>query len=277
MSGCADNAYLDARLYDIYSAPVRYDDSAAELRYEAASVCMRVSKDPVKNLETVTGLIDTIMTENPGTDLIVFGETSLGWYFDRTAPRKYQLSVAETVPGPATGIIGEKAADYRVNVVLGMTERTEENSLYNSLVLINKQGEVQAVHRKVYMTGFDKRSSFNPGEGAAIVSIDGIRTAMLICADWHDPELTEQIQQADVDLFILSLADLAEDIGYHFNPIPRMADAWMIYANRCGTEGGIRYPGINFIADPAGNLRKMSTGVPGYIHDSMGIYRRTRP
>jgi predicted amidohydrolase len=238
---------------------------------------MRVRKDPGKNLRIITNFIDTIMTEEPGTDLIVFGETTLGWYFARKAPRKYRLSVSETIPGPATGVIGGKAAEYGVNVVFGMTERTEENSLYNSLVLVNKQGAVQAVHRKVYMTGFDKRSSFNPGKESTIVSIDGIKTAMLICADWHDPGLMVQIQKADVDLFILSLADLAEDIGYIFNPIPRMADAWMIYANRYGNEGGIRYPGINFIADPAGNLREKTVAVPGYIHETIGINRKNRP
>ena len=63
-TGCADTSYVDARLFDIYSAPIQYE-SPSENSYGTASVCMNTQRNPETNIRSMTEYIETITSEHP--------------------------------------------------------------------------------------------------------------------------------------------------------------------------------------------------------------------
>ena len=93
-----------------------------------------------------------------------------------------QKRIAETIPGTATETISKLAKLYNVYIVFGLAE-TKDDKLYNSQVLLNPDGEIEAVHRKVHLIDWDVASGFTPDNRETVVEIDGIKAGMIICAD----------------------------------------------------------------------------------------------
>ncbi len=126
-------------------------------------------------LEKAVGLIEEAGRE--GARLIVFPECWLPcfpyWSLDLTTDRsvfadmwaKFLWSSIE-VPGLETRILGQAAQKANAYVVMGINERDRRfrNSMYNSLLYLNPQGEILGVHRKICNT-VQERFFHTPGNG----------------------------------------------------------------------------------------------------------------
>ncbi|PYR76424.1 MAG: hypothetical protein DMF86_12185, partial [Acidobacteria bacterium] len=115
-------------------------------------------------------------------DVMVFGEllNVIG------APGTYDAK-AETVPGPSTDVMASLARGYAVNVVFGMLER-EDRLLYNTAVLLDRNGNVAAKYRKVQLPLSEVASGITPGNDVPVFQTDFGRVALLICQDTAFPE-----------------------------------------------------------------------------------------
>lgn len=265
---CDDSMFVG--VFYSMGSPLRYDDSDATRRLKVAAACLECSLDPDTNFSRMVAMIDRIKTDHPDVRLIVFGETVLGWYYKPDEPEAYQRRVAQTVPGPATDSVARICQAYDVYVVFGLAElRSEE--LYNSQVLINPQGAVQAVHSKHDLIYWDQLSGYTKGMDTTIVQIDDLKCGMIVCADINSLWVTRSVGSADVDVVIHSLANIG-DINLEIDPNSRRFGAWEIFANRYGQEGDYLYGGQIYIADPVGGIRERSKGVEGYVFCDLGVY-----
>lgn len=256
---------------DISGAPLKYDDSKATKHLNVASVCMSCSRDKQENLQKMTGILRRIKTEKPATRLVVVGETILGWYYDPGNPVAYQKNIAETIPGSATQVIGALADSLNMYVAFGMTERVNENeNIYNSLVLLNPNGNIEAVHRKVNLVNWDEKSGFTAGNHKTVVTIDGIKTGMIVCADVQSLKLTEELVKDNIKILIHALASNA--LEFRIDAVARQFNAWAIFANRCGDEKENVYSGNCYISDPAGTIRIGGQGDERYEYYRIGVY-----
>src|SRR5436309_2719468 len=115
-------------------------------------------------------------------DVMVFGEllNVIG------APGTYDAK-AETVPGPSTDVMASLARGYAVNVVFGMLER-EDRLLYNTAVVLDRNGNVAAKYRKVQLPLAEVSSGITPGHDVPVFQTDFGRVALLICQDTAFPE-----------------------------------------------------------------------------------------
>ena len=60
------------------------------------------------------------------------------------------VELAETVPGPTTDKLGQTAREFGFHLIAGISERdSESDRIFNSAVLINSEGKVAGVHRKI--------------------------------------------------------------------------------------------------------------------------------
>ena len=59
--------------------------------------------------------------------------------------------VAEPIPGPSTAAIGEKARQHGIYIVAGMAERSDTGTVYNTAVIIGRNGEVVGSYRKTHI------------------------------------------------------------------------------------------------------------------------------
>lgn len=278
---CGSEDTIIQSLYDISGAPLVYDDSGATKSLHVASVCMRCSKDKEENLTNMEEMIDRIVAERTEVELIVFGETILGWYYDPESPQGYQWGLAEQITDPppagsAVERIAARADSHDIHVVFGMGE-LDSGVLYNTQVLLAPDGTVQAKHRKVHLIDTDESAGFTAAARSTadpfsltITDLNGISAAMLICADVSDTWLSTQINERGVDLIIHSLASF--EPAFTIDAVSRQFNAWEIFANRCGREADTDYAGNCYIADPAGTIRAGGEGGQRYEYSVVRVY-----
>lgn len=273
ITGCIDSDTIVQSLMDISGAPLEYDDSGAGKHLNIASVCLQCSKEKPENLANMRRMIDKVMTEKPHTELIIFGESILGWYYNPDDPKNYQRMMAETIPGQSTDSIRVWADFYDVYIVFSLGE-LQGDKLYNAQVLIDPDGEIQAVHRKYHLVKEDEKSGFSPypkpTANVTVVDIKGIRAGMIICADIGSYWLTRQMIDNGVELILHSLASCEGE--FKIDAVARQFNAWVVFANRCGQEGDFFYEGNCYIADPAGTIRVGGNGRERYEYYQIGVY-----
>lgn len=133
-----------------------------------------------------------------GADLVVFPEVWLagypfwseGWDSqvpDWVAARVRFYDAALTIPGPQTEVLAGAARQAGVHVVMGCNEldgRPGVETIYNSLLFINREGRLIGRHRKLMPT-FTERMFWGFGDGTdlAVFETDIGRIGGLICGE----------------------------------------------------------------------------------------------
>ncbi|MCL2008180.1 MAG: carbon-nitrogen hydrolase family protein [Treponema sp.] len=259
-----DDDYIFSPFSQHLNSPKEYDDSGATRILNVASVSLILDPVPDVNRNKIIAFIEKIVSEQPAVRLILFGETSLGYYYRPSNPSEYQNSIAETIPGITTGLISQKAIEHQVYISFGMVERSGDN-IYNSQILINPDGEIESVYRKQYLNREDKESGFSTGNSISIDIVDNIKVATIICYDSASKRVNGQIQASGAEL-VLFPAAVNTGIPAFFYPLrPRHIKTWLLLANRAGNEDGIEYTGSIYLSTPTGINRVEMTGREGYI------------
>ena len=118
-----------------------------------------------------------------GASLAVFPETWLpGYPVWTNADARWNYGPAKKlygqlyrnavdVPGPAVSRLCEAAREHRVAVVMGIHERTQTGTLYNTIVFIDRNGELLGKHRKLVPT-YHERMVWGRGDGSTLSVFD---------------------------------------------------------------------------------------------------------
>jgi hypothetical protein len=128
------------------------------------------------------------------TDVIVLG-VMLTWAGTRGP---YQ-EVAEPVPGPSTARLGELARARKTYVVAGLIER-DGVAIYNTAVLIDREGRLAGKYRKVHPAYDEIEGGITPGDQYPVFQTDFGKVGMMICWDVHfaDPARALAFQGAEI-------------------------------------------------------------------------------
>ena len=114
-----------------------------------------------------------------GCDLVLFPELTLCGYppEDLLLHRGLRARVEAAFAKVRASVRG-------IAVYLGYPEYVGD-AIYNSAALI-RDGQVLGNHRKVALPNyavFDEKRYFQPGDGATVVDLDGLRLGLIICED----------------------------------------------------------------------------------------------
>ncbi len=268
-TGC-DPDLLVPNFADANSATLGYDDSDAELWLNVATVALEVADDPEDNLLAMEATVGTILADDPEVELVLFGETTLGWYYVPDE-EDYQLTVAEPIPGEATDRVAALAAAEGVAIAFGMAE-LDGDTLYNSLVLVDERGEIVAVARKQALIPWDVTSGYTPADETTIAQLGELSIGLAICNDASHQPMVEQFATEGVDVILHAWATNLGN-GSDVAPLARMTGAWVVASNRYGEEGEQRYNGDIFVADPVGTRRVQQRDQAGWLSWDMGVMR----
>ena len=220
-----------------------------------ATVAMRPDLEPQVNRDRMKRLVEDTKRDHPDVRLILFGETILGWFYKKGETQEYHESIAETVPGPSTEFIAALAKTHDIYISFGLSE-SAKGRLYNAQVLISPMGEVIAKHRKFWI----RNKVFTPGDlQLTTADVDGIKVAILICADARSLRLLKTIRRERVDVVLGSLADYSANVRFN-QIIGTFYDAWALVANRYGEEPPVMWHGLITITDPWARLRASGMG-----------------
>ncbi len=107
--------------------------------------------------------------------------------------------VAEPIPGPVTEMLGEVARKYGMYIVGAMGE-LEGEAIYNTAVLIDREGRVAGKYRKVYLPREEVEAGCTPGDSYPVFDTDFGRVGMMICWDvqYADPARALAVQGAEI-------------------------------------------------------------------------------
>ena len=112
-------------------------------------------------------------------------------------PEAFAGTVSETVPGPTTDAIGELARQYQMYVICPICEQDGEEH-YNTVVLIDRQGEIVGVYRKIYVFWGEERMPSR--DGVKIFDADFGRIGIFTCFDVNFPELWQEADALDAEI-----------------------------------------------------------------------------
>lgn len=162
--------------------------------------------------------------------------------------------LAEPLGGPSLAAICASAADAGIAILTGFCERDGQR-LFNSAVLVERDGSVRTVHRKCHLFGGMEGALFAPGDALAVVELDRLRVGVLICYDVEFPEAVRALALAGADLVAVPTTLMApHDLVARAMVPVRAAEnqVFLAYANRTGAEGDLAYIGQSCIVGPDG-------------------------
>lgn len=114
--------------------------------------------------------------------------------------KKYS-DVAESVPGPTTARLGQFARKRRTYIAAGIFER-EGAAIYNTAVLIDRDGNLVGKYRKVYLPREEVEGGLTPGSDYPVFRTDFGTVGLMICYDvfYADPARALALKGAEVIL-----------------------------------------------------------------------------
>jgi predicted amidohydrolase len=149
---------------------------------------------------SVGKFIDAIERTVPAkTDVILLPEgiTVIG------TGKKY-VDVAETVPGPTTERLGAVAKKHSSYLVAGIYER-EDRTVYNTAVLLDREGRLVGKYRKVYLPQEEVESGLTPGNDYPVFHTDFGTIGLMICYDVFFPDPARAIARQGAEVIFMPI------------------------------------------------------------------------
>jgi len=129
-----------------------------------------------RNLEEALRLLRRAALDKP--DIVCLPETFAALGLDH----KGWFQTAEPVPGPITDAVGEIARRFSMHVICPMVER-KDRQVYNSAVLIDRQGKPMGSYHKIHPTISEIETGIMPGTDSTVFQTDFGRVGCAICFD----------------------------------------------------------------------------------------------
>ncbi|MDH5493691.1 MAG: N-carbamoylputrescine amidase [Myxococcales bacterium] len=222
-------------------------------------------EDREANLATVERLVREAAAG--GAQVVLPPELFERPYFPRTEEERFFEWAAPAQGHPTIERFQALAQELRIALPISFFERAGQ-AYYNSIAVIDADGEVLGVYRKSHIPdgpGYEEKFYFRPGDtGFRVFQSRYGGLGVGICWDQWFPECARALTLLGADILLYPTAIGAEPaepeqdtrlpwqrvmVGHAVaNHIPLAA------SNRIGIEGGQRFYGSSFIANPRGDL-----------------------
>lgn len=155
-----------------------------------------------------------------------------------------------------------QAAARTASVVLhggSFIERHEDGSLTNTAVVVEPDGTLAAVYRKIHLFGFtDGEPKYLVGGNDVVVAETRVgKLGLATCYDLRFPEMFRILTDAGSDVFVVPAAWPASRIG-HWSVLARARaienQLPLIALNTTGAHGGVAMGGASLIVDALGEV-----------------------
>jgi len=231
-------------------ASVRVFSWRIHMKVAAAQISCLLG-DPKANLLKVRDF--SRRASDAGVELIVFPEMTDTGYSMSVIQAHANSWTTGFVPG-----LQEIAAKLSIAIVCGVSER-DGTSIYNSLVLVDQQGQIAAKYRKTHLYAVapvEEQRCFVSGDTFASFALGGLRFGFSICYDLRFPEMYRKlVVEQNVGALIVSSAWPFPRIE-HFRTLALARaienQSYVIASNRVGKDDDLWFCGSSAIIDPRG-------------------------
>lgn len=201
-----------------------------------------------------------------GLDIVCLGET-----ITRIGTSVSLEDAAQPIPGPTTQRLGEAARNSRIWVVAGLMERAGD-IVYNTAVLIDRQGRVAGTYRKTHLPREEWKQGVRPGSEYPVFDTDFGRVAIQICYDWFFPEPTAILAMKGAEvIFAPTWGDTLPDADGKVN-------GETVFRVRARDNGVYMVPsvydGSSLVIDPMGRILASNAGRTGVFWAEVDLNKR---
>lgn len=143
-------------------------------------------------------------------------------------------------------------------VVAGSFPEPAKEGTYNTLYVIDGDGQVKAGYRKLHLFRLtDEHLYFSPGSRVVTADTAVGRLGLMICYDLRFPELARTLALSDARILIVP-AQWPKARSVHWQTLLRARaienQVFVIGANRTGADDDLVFPGLSAIVDPWGEV-----------------------
>jgi len=167
--------------------------------------------------------INRLLSRVGEVDLVILPELWRVGYYNFASYH----SRAETLEGETVCFLAKLAENLRAYVLGGSFIEECAGSLYNTAVLLDREGNVLDCYRKTHLLnyGSKERAILSPGDGGKVVKTGLGSFGIAICYDLRFPELFREMSVKGAEVFLLPAAW----------PLSRM-EAWEVLCRARATE-----------------------------------------
>ncbi len=198
-----------------------------------------------------------------GCALILFPELILTGYL----PAAQIAPLAEPLNGPAVHQISQGARALDIAIAFGMAELDEYGVCHNSLVVIDRAGQLAGRYRKIHLWG-DEATWAAPGDEVSTFVLDGVPCSGWICYDTRFPEVARLAALAGAKVALVSTAWLGPREEWALAIRARALDnsIFVAGADLINPDPTLRCVGASLIVGPRGEvLAEAEVGHAGII------------
>lgn len=218
-----------------------------------------------ENIDAVSDLV--AHAADKGADIILPPELFEGPYFCQVEDEALFATAHPTAEHPSVRAMAKLAKQLKVTIPTSFFERDGPHH-YNSLAMINPEGEIMGVYRKSHIPdgpGYEEKYYFRPGNtGFKVWDVCGTRIGIGICWDQWYPETARAMALMGAELLLYPTAIGSEPYDADLDTSRMWRRAMqghsvsncmpVIASNRIGTEGNQSFYGHSFITNEWGDL-----------------------
>ena len=242
---------------------------------------MNSKADKQENIVDALALIDRAAAM--GARLVALPEV---WPY--LGPEDANREHAETVPGPITDLLAERARRHGIYIHGGSIYETRpgDPGMYNTAVVIDPQGEIIARYSKIHMFDvvldggdeYRESSTVTPGDVIEVTEIDGIPVGLAICYDLRFPELFRILALKGAQAVILPAAFTLMTGKDHWETLIRARaienEIYMVAPAQWGTyQPGKWCYGRSMVVDPWGTVVATASDGVGIAQATVDLNR----
>ena len=159
--------------------------------------------------------------------------------------------------GAPLKFLQKTAKENQIGIICGISER-EEDHIYNSMVVIDQQGNLIGKYRKTHLAAYpplNENSTIAAGNSLELLNINGFTFGLMICYDLRFPEMSRSLTLKGADTLILVSAWPFPRLSHWETLIRARAienQVYFVAANRVGKDGENTFCGSSRIVDPYG-------------------------
>ncbi len=216
-----------------------------------------VAGDVTTNVENVVRHIHAAADQSCA--LVVFPEMSdTGYEMDTI------LRTASSWDATPYMTVAKTARERKIAVAIGLSERKSEG-IYNSVAVINPDGDLIARHRKTHLMNVDpvrEVRHLRAGDSLHTFEFGGFRFGLVICYEVRFPEVSRALAVAGAEVLLVPAA-FPNARREHWKALTRARaienQAYVVAVNRVGSDGGMEFAGCSTVYDPYGVIEVESS------------------